>query len=236
MAEPPQAVEMKIVVTVNGPYEVTGGVPLSEQIVVRDEDGQSWEWNEGRTYPAGETYRLCRCGRSGSKPFCDDTHEAIGFDGTETADRSAYAERMEVYEGPEMSLTDVVPLCARAAFCQARGGAWSIVEQTDRAEARALLGHETGHCPSGRLVAWSGAPSTGGSPVEPDLPPSIGLVQDPGRGVSGPLWVRGRIPVESADGTPYEVRNRVTLCRCGHSRNKPFCDGSHVRVGFRDDR
>ncbi|MHB8164175.1 MAG: CDGSH iron-sulfur domain-containing protein [Methanoregula sp.] len=31
-----------------------------------------------------------------------------------------------------------------------------------------------------------------------------------------------------ADGKPYTVRNRVTLCRCGKSGNKPFCDGSHV--------
>jgi CDGSH-type Zn-finger protein len=39
--------------------------------------------------------------------------------------------------------------------------------------------------------------------------------------------VRGGITIESADGVPYEVRNRVTLCRCGRSDNKPFCDASH---------
>jgi CDGSH-type Zn-finger protein len=50
----------------------------------------------------------------------------------------------------------------------------------------------------------------------------------------GPLLVRGGIPVESEDGRPYEVRNRVTLCRCGHSRNKPFCDGTHDQIGFRE--
>jgi CDGSH-type Zn-finger protein len=42
------------------------------------------------------------------------------------------------------------------------------------------------------------------------------------------------VRVVAADGTPYEVRNRVTLCRCGNSRNKPFCDGSHEDVGFRE--
>ena len=47
------------------------------------------------------------------------------------------------------------------------------------------------------------------------------------------LWVRGSIPVTSADGETYEVRNRVTLCRCGQSETKPFCDG-HKHVGFRD--
>ena len=38
----------------------------------------------------------------------------------------------------------------------------------------------------------------------------------------------GRIPIQSADGTEYEVRNRATLCRCGRSHNKPFCDGTHL--------
>ena len=58
--------------------------------------------------------------------------------------------------------------------------------------------------------------------------------QDPAEGVSGGLWVRGGITVESADGFRYETRNRVTLCRCGASRNKPFCDGSHAEVRFTD--
>jgi CDGSH-type Zn-finger protein len=46
--------------------------------------------------------------------------------------------------------------------------------------------------------------------------------------VNGPLWIRGGIPVAGADGREYEVRNRVTLCRCGRSNNKPLCDGSHA--------
>ena len=45
--------------------------------------------------------------------------------------------------------------------------------------------------------------------------------------IDGPLWVTGHIPVERADGQPMETRNRVTLCNCGKSKNKPLCDGSH---------
>jgi hypothetical protein len=63
--------------------------------------------------------------------------------------------------------------------------------------------------------------------IEPEFEKSIGLIEDPAVGVSGPIWVRGGIPVESADGKTYKVRNRVTLCRCGKSSNKPFCDSSH---------
>ena len=59
-------------------------------------------------------------------------------------------------------------------------------------------------------------------------------MQDPHESVSGPISVRGGIVIESADGREYEVRNRVTLCRCGQSSNKPFCDGSHVGCSFHD--
>ena len=91
--------------------------------------------------------------------------------------------------------------------------------------------HQSGHCPSGRLVVWDKATR---QPYEPTFEPSLGLVQDPVAGVSGPIWVRGGIAIESADGEAYEIRNRVTLCRCGASGNKPFCDGSHGTVGFKD--
>lgn len=67
-----------------------------------------------------------------------------------------------------------------------------------------------------------------GIPIEPVFEPEIALVRDPKAGMFGPLWVRGGIPVVSADGFRYEVRNRVTLCRCGKSANKPFCGGSHT--------
>ena len=68
-----------------------------------------------------------------------------------------------------------------------------------------------------------------GDVLEPEFEPSIGLVEDIQAGKMGPLWVRGGIPVESADGFTYEIRNRVTLCRCGKSSNKPFCDGKHLQ-------
>ncbi len=42
------------------------------------------------------------------------------------------------------------------------------------------------------------------------------------------------MPIESVDGTPYEIRNRVTLCRSGVSINKPFCNGSHASINRKD--
>jgi len=105
---------------------------------------------------------------------------------------------------------------------------WNLVEQRGPEAAR-LTAHEAGLCPSGRLVAWDRATKEA---LEPDLDPSIGIVEDPVEGVAGPIWVRGGIPISAADGQAYEVRNRVTLCRCGSSGNKPFCDGSHASIGF----
>ena len=61
------------------------------------------------------------------------------------------------------------------------------------------------------------------APFEKKFQPSIEIIEDPQIKVSGPIWVKGGIEIESADGYKYETRNRVTLCRCGKSNNKPFC-------------
>ena len=207
----------------DGPYLVSGGIPLAEWVVRTDAQGYPRRWRETRGYPVQETYALCRCGCSGNKPFCDGTHARIGFDGTETASPEAYLDRAEETIGPELDLTDVHPLCVHAGFCDRAGGTWSLVQHSDDPDARRIAIEEVHCCPSGRLSAWDKQ----GQPLEPALEPSIGVVTDQ-HGVSGPLWVRGGIPIESADGKAYEVRNRVTLCRCGRSANKPFCDGSHL--------
>ena len=51
---------------------------------------------------------------------------------------------------------------------------------------------------------------------------------------SGPISIRGPVTVVDQDGNEYDVsqRKRVVLCRCGASSSKPFCDGSHTRIGF----
>jgi CDGSH-type Zn-finger protein len=106
------------------------------------------------------------------------------------------------------------------------------VKETDDAGSRINYVRQTCDCPSGRLVAWDNAT---GEPIEPKYEPSIGLVGDPVEDCSGPLWVRGGVRVVGTDGFHYEVRDRVTLCRCGASRNKPFCDGSHASIKLKDD-
>ena len=223
--------EPKVVVSKNGPYLVTGAVPLAKQTIVADRAGESQSWKEGGALPTQDSYALCRCGRSATKPFCDGTHKKIGFDGTETASREPYREQAQVMQGPALALTDAEALCAFARFCDPNGKVWNQVERTDDAQVRSEFLRQVNHCPSGRLVAWD---RRSGEPIEPPLPVSIGLIEDPAEGVNGPLWLRGGIPVVAADGFAYEIRNRVTLCRCGASRNKPFCDGSHAAIKFSD--
>jgi CDGSH-type Zn-finger protein len=220
----------QVLIARNGPYLITGAIPLSRQTIGTDAEGASQQWEQGASLPAPPSYALCRCGHSASKPFCDGMHKKIRFDGTETASRSPYREQAQRLEGPALDLTDVEPLCAFARFCDPNGQVWNQVERTDQPEVRDTFVRQVGQCPSGRLVAWE---RSGNVALEPDLPVSIGLVEDPSQGASGPLWLRGGIALLSADGFACERRNRITLCRCGASKNKPFCDGSHVAVGFR---
>ncbi len=219
-----RASHYKVKVLKDGPYLVTGGVPLAEQIIGVDTDGECHGWQEGKKYPPQDTYAICRCGQSHHGPFCDGTHTKVHFDGTEVAVNTPYLEQANEVVGPGLRLTDAESLCANARFCHRAGGAWQLTEQSDDPRARQIAIEEASDCPSGRLVAWD----YDGQAIEPDLEPSIGLVVDTQAGKLGPMWVRGGIPIESADGELYETRNRVTLCRCGKSANKPFCDGSHL--------
>jgi CDGSH-type Zn-finger protein len=226
------AIDMKISITENGPYVIDGSVPLARQTIVTDDAGDAVEWLEGEEFEARATYSLCRCGQSGTKPFCDGSHARVGFDGTETASRSPYLREARVRRGPSWDMTDVPSLCASARFCDPNGDVWHLVKQEGAAAAQ-LTSCQAGLCPSGRLVVWDKETSVA---IEPTFEPSVGLIEDPSQGVAGPIWVRGGIPITSADGETYEVRNRVTLCRCGGSNNKPFCDGTHAAIGFRDDK
>jgi CDGSH-type Zn-finger protein len=223
---------MRVKVMQDGPYVVSGVVPISKTTIGVDDRGECVEWIEGERIDAPDTYALCRCGHSSAKPFCDGSHTFTRFDGTETADRGAYDDRANVIEGPGIDVADVDDLCARARFCYSWGTLWRSVPLSDDPAVAERVTRQAWLCPAGRYVPRD---TVSHDALEPDLEPSIGLVQDPQREVSGGLWLRGGIPVEAADGETYEVRNRVTLCRCGESANKPFCDGTHCESGFRDE-
>ena len=215
----------KIKVTASGPYLVSGSIPLSDQTIRIDNKGECHGWKAGKEYPVSETYALCRCGHSKNKPFCDGTHTQTKFDGTEETANKPYMEQSIETNGPGLKLTDAKGFCASARFCHRDGGTWKLTEQSSDPDARQKAIEEACDCPSGRLVVWDKK----NKPIEPNFEPSIGIVEDAQEKKSGPIWVRGGIPIESEDGIIYEIRNRVTLCRCGKSSNKPFCDGNHLK-------
>lgn len=80
-------------------------------------------------------------------------------------------------------------------------------------------------CPTGAL---SSRRLDGGPETEPSSDNRITV------GANGPLYLRGRISLADGDGAPLLEDTRIALCRCGASKNKPFCDGSHTGVGFED--
>jgi CDGSH-type Zn-finger protein len=221
----------KITIVQNGPYMVTGGLPLAKEFIICDEEGTPMEWAKGNGYPQKENYSLCRCGKSKNKPYCDGMHVKTGFDGTETASREKYLDQADEIDGPDLVLTDAESLCALARFCHRGGDVWNLTENSDDPESREMAVRDAWDCCAGRLAVWE---RDTGKPIEPKLKPSVSLVEDPDKGVSGPIWVKGGVPIESSDGETYEVRNRVTLCRCGKSENKPFCDGQHILSHFND--
>ena len=214
----------RIKIEEHGPYEVSGAHLLKMRMTLNPA-GRPAQWESGEAIAHEEEYLLCRCGGSGNKPFCDWSHSGTGFEMTETAKRTTARMKRRVFKGSGIHLTDIKKLCVHAGFCVTKKtDVWELIKKTDDPAAREELIEMVGNCPSGRLEYTLPPDNT---PVEEDLPLEIGVVEN------GPLYVRGGIPVEGADGQTYETRNRVTLCRCGASKNKPYCDGMHVEVGFK---
>jgi CDGSH-type Zn-finger protein len=228
MSDSAQEVAVEIRVQPNGPYEVTGPVALRRRRQVESEHGEPMAWQTTERLETGTHMRLCRCGGSAAKPFCDGTHRANDFDGTEAAPTATYDERARVYEGTGIVMRDDRGLCEHAGFCGNRlTNVWKMMKAdvVQDSIARAQLISMIEHCPSGALTFRLTADEPD---VEPELPVAIGVVDD------GPLFVTGGVSVTRSDGEPFETRNRMTLCRCGASDRKPLCDGAHKKVDFRD--
>lgn len=221
-----------IKITADGPYMVYGQPPIDQEIIVQNEEGASWEYRKGLKFDSSrEPVALCRCGASKKAPYCDGSHTQLRWDPRETSSKRPLLEGAAAFEGPTMILADNEKYCAFARFCDAYGRIWNIVQKASTEEEKELVRHEAGHCPAGRLVVYDKEKK---EVYEPEFEPSISVIEDPGIKVSGPLWVKGGIRIESADGRNYEIRNRVTLCRCGMSSNKPFCNGAHASIHFKD--
>ncbi|WP_433444199.1 CDGSH iron-sulfur domain-containing protein [Nonomuraea sp. CA-141351] len=123
-------------------------------------------------------------------------------------------------------------LCIHAAFCIGRTRPIAeMLADTGDSDVRSSVMGRIDHCPSG---SYSYALQRGGDSIEPDLPQAISVLEEE-NGLASALWMTGGVPVLRADGLPLQTRNRMTLCRCGHSGNKPLCDGTHRKIDFREE-
>ncbi len=197
----------------NGPIVVTGLTSFMN--------------SRGETIQTKRNMALCRCGASKNKPFCDGTHVAIGFSDEKSEDR--VPDQLDLYEGPEMTIRDNRGVCSHAAFCTAglghvwRSGVepWIDPEGASTTEIQEIIRK----CPSGALsYEKDGEVHTAYSEN-----PEILISRD------GPYEVRGGVELVGTTFGEGASTEHYTLCRCGASKNKPFCDGSHWYAGFKDD-
>ena len=194
----------------NGPLVVKG---LEE---LRGPDGAALE--------VKAVVALCRCGHSQNKPFCDGSHAKVGF--TSTSDRPADGpDKVLRYSGTGGTVTYNPRLCAHAAECVRLAHAvfdparkpWIDPDQGTADQIRDVVRA----CPSGALALEG---------PEHLLPEGvrIGVQKD------GPYWVL-RSHVDAPPPGQAACDDKVVLCRCGMSGNKPYCDGTHRAEKWSDD-
>ena len=166
---------------------------------------------------------LCRCGRSDNKPFCDGTHAKIGFDSKTVGGPNP--DRRDDYVGKTITIHDNRAICAHAGFCT--DGLSSVFRMNtepwidpDGATAQEIIAIVQ-KCPSGALSY-----SVDGVEHRDDSasPPSVFVAP------SGPYAVKGGCELVDAQWGVGASEEHFDLCRCGGSKNKPFCDGSHWTV------
>ncbi|MDR0913244.1 MAG: CDGSH iron-sulfur domain-containing protein [Methanobrevibacter sp.] len=219
--------EKKIIIKKNGPYMVKGGIPLYTIENIIDENGYPIGYSEKKLVKTGPNYALCRCGQSKNKPFCDGTHIAGNFDGREIAKVNDFSNNLQNFETEKYELIDSPIMCDHSKFCLRAGGIRNLMVNGDD-ESIAIAKEEAKNCPSGRLTLVD---KDSDYTSEEKYEKEIILIYDNNTKKNGQIWVRGGIPVigEDDEGNEkkYEVRNRVTLCRCSNSEHKPFCDGTH---------
>lgn len=208
-----------ITCTLNGPYLVRG------LEILQDAHGYRLE-----TKPV---MALCRCGGSANKPFCDSTHQKNGFSGARVADDSA--GRCESYTASKITVHDNRSICAHSGICtdslasvfKYKSEPWIDPEG---ATAQAII-ETVRRCPSGALsYSLQGGEGVEGQAQTQTREPSITVMQN------GPYAVVGGVQLLKQPWGQGASTEHYALCRCGASKNKPFCDGTHASIGFKDEK
>ncbi len=205
----------------DGPYLVTNAGDMTNHL--------------GEPIPARPTMALCRCGESGSKPFCDGTHARIGFTGAKDPNR--VADRRDTYPGVGVTVLDNRGICAHSGFCTDRlatvfhAGSEPFVTPSGGRADEIIAAVRA--CPSGALSYAVDGREAREQVDQANREPAIEVSKD------GPYRVTGSLPLADGDGRaePRDAgasTEHYSLCRCGHSQNKPFCSGMHWYINFAD--
>ena len=203
----------------NGPYYLLND--LTPQTIPNLQDAK------GNPCATVTGVALCRCGGSGIKPFCDGTHGKIGF--TDERQSDGKLDKRHNYAGQSITIHDNRSVCSHAGYCT--DGLKSVFRQgeepwidPDGATAREII-DTIRRCPSGALSYTIDDIEC----PDQDRPPRVTVTKD------GPYAVTGGIElVEQSLGEGASAEH-YALCRCGGSKNKPFCDGTHWHIGFSDE-
>lgn len=183
--------------------------------------------HRGKRLAPGGSIALCRCGGSSNKPFCDGTHGRIGFSGQKAPDR--VPDRRDDYQGQSVTIHDNRGQCAHAGICTDELKAvWRMSEEPwidpDGADVAAIIA-VVKKCPSGALSYTI----DGEEHLDLEQAPEVHVVK------GGPYRVVGGVELKNVEWGEGVSREHYNLCRCGASKNKPFCDGSHWNVEFNGD-
>ena len=174
-----------------------------------------------------ETIALCRCGKSSNKPYCDGTHAKIGFSTENTEEH--LANKCDEYAGKNITIHDNRSICAHAGVCtdnlasvfRMKQEPWIDPDAAGIDEIIAVIQR----CPSGALSFTLEGTET------PDQIQVAAIFIAP----DGPYVVSGCPDMSDTNWREGASKQQYTLCRCGASKNKPFCDGSHWSIEFKDE-
>jgi CDGSH-type Zn-finger protein len=197
----------------NGPYLVKG---LTNVV------------NQKGPVETKETMALCRCGGSANKPFCDGTHNKNGFSSKKIDGR--IEDQRDNYKGKSITIHDNRGICAHAGRCtdglasvfHLREEPWVYPDSATREEIIDTIKK----CPSGALSYTV----DGKEHRDRDGEPKIFIAPN------GPYVVSGGPDLLDTTRGEGASKEHFTMCRCGGSKNKPFCDGTHWYNGFQDDK
>lgn len=183
--------------------------------------------SKSESLEASETIALCRCGQSANKPFCDGTHKKADFSGEREIDKPVDKERE--YAGEQLSIYDNRVICSHAGECVGNlPNVFRLGESPwinpDSASVEDIIS-VIKKCPSGALSY-----SVDGE-QQRDFDQELEIVITK----NGPYNVMGGIEIKIEDELQPPTKDHYVLCRCGASKNKPYCDGSHSDANFIDE-